>query len=90
MLRRILKELRNASEPINLGELSRKLDIDRSTLDGMLMQLVRQGKLRELTAEKPECAQCSGCARGHRSSVEGKAYAVVEEGVSFRLDVSTS
>jgi hypothetical protein len=77
MLKRILDELRGAGEPSNLGELSRKLDIDRSALDGMLMQLVRQGKLRELTAEKPECAHCSGCAEGRSSAAEGKVYAVV-------------
>ncbi len=80
MLRRILEELRTATEPVNLTELSRKLDVDHSALDGMLLQLVRQGKLREITAEGSECVHCGGCAAGRASTAEGKVYAVVDQG----------
>lgn len=48
MLSRVLEELRKSVEPVNSSELSRRLGIDQSVLEGMLEQLVRQGKLRKV------------------------------------------
>jgi Mn-dependent DtxR family transcriptional regulator len=58
MLSRILEEIRGAEQPISKAELSRKLDVDASALEGMLEQLANQGKLRrvkEMTIE--ECRE---------------------------------
>jgi len=78
MLKRILEELQAANGPIRLSEFSRTLDIDRSALDGMMMQLVRLGKLREVTAERPDCSHCKGCVSSCAPAAEGKVYAAVD------------
>jgi hypothetical protein len=71
MLRRILEEIRASTEPVNLSELSRKLDIDRSALDGMLLQLVRLGKPREIPSEKSDYSHCGGaCACSQTPTAE--------------------
>ena len=78
MLKQILDRLRDSNEPVNLADLSRELGVVRSALDGMLMQLVRQGKLRDvLQAPGEDCGHCSGCASGHGSPIEVKAYEVI-------------
>jgi predicted transcriptional regulator len=79
MLKRILEKLCGSTEPMNLSELSRELGIERSALDGMLLQLVRQGKLKEIKTGTASCNHCRG-AGACTSSVEGKVYAVVEAG----------
>ena len=48
MLSQILEELRKSTEPISNDDLARRLGIDRSALEGMLEQLVRDGKLRKV------------------------------------------
>ena len=48
MLSRVLNELRRSTEPIGSGDLARRLGIERSALEGMLEQLVNQGKLRKV------------------------------------------
>jgi Mn-dependent DtxR family transcriptional regulator len=48
MLSRILEEMRRTEQPISKAELSRKLDVDASALEGMLEQLANQGKLRRV------------------------------------------
>lgn len=66
MLTKILKALRDLDSPLGLSELAVQLDIDVSTLEGMLDQLVRQGKLRkseELTVAECEMAHTSGAYR---------------------------
>ena len=78
MLRRVLEKIRTSKEPVNLSELSRELDIDRSALDGMLLQLVRLGKLREIPSEKSDCSHCGGCTSSCTPTAEGKVYAIVE------------
>jgi DNA-binding IclR family transcriptional regulator len=55
MLTRILQALREAQGPLGLAELASQLEIDVSALEGMLAQLVHQGKLRkskEMTVEE--------------------------------------
>jgi DNA-binding IclR family transcriptional regulator len=63
MLTKILQALREAQGPLGLAELATQLEIDVSTLEGMLEQLVRQGKLRraeEMTAEACRLEHASG------------------------------
>ena len=79
MLSKILSEFRQTDGPVDLRDLSQRLDIDRSALEGMLETLVRQGKLKEITSEG--CARCdrSGtCAHGEQAWAQGKVYALVE------------
>lgn len=45
MLWRVLHEFGAASAPLDLNELSRRLGIDRSALDGMIEFWVRKGRL---------------------------------------------
>jgi len=47
-LSRVLNELRQSTEPISSDDLARRLGIDRSALEGILEQLVIQGKLRKV------------------------------------------
>jgi DNA-binding HxlR family transcriptional regulator len=83
MLSRIIKELKRAGGAIDLNELSRRLGVQRSALDGMIETLVRKGRLREVEVGEipPMCASCakrSGCTL---VSI-GKAYEVVNTRVS--------
>jgi DNA-binding Lrp family transcriptional regulator len=80
MLSQIIKELERAGGVIDLNELSRRLGVQRSALDGMIETLVRKGRLREVGVGEtpPMCASCaerSGC-----TLVDiGKAYEVVRQ-----------
>ena len=62
MLRRIMAELRAAHGTLSLDALARRLDVERSALEGMLTTLVRQGKLREVRPPTPPCATSGHCA----------------------------
>jgi hypothetical protein len=64
MLWRVLREVEAAHGPIDLNELSRRLDVDRSVLDGMIQFWVRKGRLVDDAARAGEVA----CAR-HGCSV---------------------
>ena len=63
MLTAILKELAQAEGPLNMRELSRKLDVQPGALEGMLMQLLHMGKL-ELVNESGDCSSCAGSCTG--------------------------
>jgi len=45
MLNQVLQEIESAQSALNLGDLSRKLGIERSALDGMIQFWVRKGRL---------------------------------------------
>ena len=47
MLNQVLAELKSAESVLNLNDLSHKLDIDRSALEGMILDLVEMGKLQD-------------------------------------------
>jgi hypothetical protein len=82
VLSKILKEFRESEGPIDLLELSRRLDVERSALDGMLETLVQQGKLRVVGPGTEACEHCGGavsCAHGQASNVMGIAYELVQE-----------
>ena len=55
MLNQVLKEIENTKHGLNLNELSRKLDIDRGTLDGMIQFWVQKGRLVDDDAQADSC-----------------------------------
>ncbi len=64
MLRQILAEFQQAAGPLCVDELSRKLDIEASALDGMLQTLVRSQRLLEIDPTASGCGSCpakGGC-----------------------------
>ncbi len=75
MLTKTLEKLREAEGPLGLDELASQLEIDVSTLEGMLEQLVRQGKLRktgEMTVEE--------CRLEHESGLQSHLCAFLTYG----------
>lgn len=59
MLRQILRTFREAPGPISLPLLAAQLDIEPTTLDGMLQELVAMGRLtRSQGVEPVACAAC--------------------------------
>lgn len=63
MLSQIIKELESAGGAIDLNDLSRRLGVQRSALDGMIETLVRKGRLREVDMggeTSPLCQHCTG------------------------------
>jgi hypothetical protein len=84
MLSKILKEFHDSSGIVSLNELSRRLSVERSALDGMLETLVRQGRLREVCAagSTSSChcnSGCNGCAKPNGIGLAGKSYEVVSK-----------
>ncbi len=59
MLKRVLHEVEATREPLDLNELSRRLDVDRGVLDGMIQFWVRKGRLVDDAARSGATA----CAR---------------------------
>ena len=81
MLSQILKAFEKATEPLDLNELSRLLDVERSALDGMLDFLVRKRKLSEVTLGTEACAHCRrrlSCVQLQTVTLMDKAYELVE------------
>ncbi len=63
MLTKIMQALREAQGPLGMAELAAELELEVSALEGMLGQLVRQGKLRktkEMTVEECRLEHESG------------------------------
>jgi len=60
MLKQVLSEIENSTEPISLTRLSRKLNIEPGALEGMLAHWVRKGKLRDDDAEEASTCQPGG------------------------------
>jgi len=79
MLREILSEFDRVDAPLDLDELSDRLNIQKSALQGMLSTLVRQGKLVKedaggAPAQGEVCSgfQCMGCASASGCPFIGK------------------
>jgi DNA-binding IclR family transcriptional regulator len=82
MLSQILKEFHNSGGVISLNELSQRIGVARSALDGMLQTLARQGRLREVCATgrfsgSCHCSSCHGCVQAHGDGPDGKLYELV-------------
>jgi len=55
MLQKIIDYLRSSSTPVDLEEMSRALNVERSALSGMLETLLRQ---RRVVLEEDLCCDC--------------------------------
>jgi hypothetical protein len=67
MLWKVLHEVEAARAPLDLNELSRRLDVERSVLDGMVQFWVRKGRLVDDAATAGQAAAaCAahGCGAG--------------------------
>lgn len=73
MLQQVLHEIEHARGPLSLGDLARKLDIDRGTLDGMLAFWVRKGRIVVSDVDGQTCATGGGC--GSCGSAAGCPFA---------------
>jgi len=62
MLTKTLEALREAQEPLGVADLASQLEIDVSKLEGVLNELVRQGKLRKTTVMTVEECQLEHAA----------------------------
>jgi hypothetical protein len=71
-LRRVLDEIQSARGPVSLAELSRRLDIEQSALEGMIEFWIQKGRLHaDLFLSTPasctsdrcdaSCPQAGGC-----------------------------
>jgi hypothetical protein len=60
MLWKVLHAVETAQTPLDLNELSRRLDVDRSVLDGIIQFWVRKGRLVEDAASDEVSG--AGCA----------------------------
>ena len=81
MLSAVVEEFENAQGPLTLADMSRRLGIDRSALEGMIQFLVRKGTLRQVGPDTAACAQCglrSGCAYHQSGGLMGTAYELVK------------
>ena len=80
MLSEILNSFKTG-EPMDLEELSKRLGMEKSALEGMLMTLVRQGKLKEVILGSEDCGHCGGrasCTHFQNGETLGKVYELVE------------
>ena len=80
MLSRVLKEFENSQGPLTLSEMSRRLGVERSALEGMLQLLVRKGKLREVRPGDVQCSHCgsrTGCGTSGLGALMGTSYELV-------------
>jgi len=70
MLNQVLQEIKFAQSVLNLSDLSHKLGIEHSALDGMIQFWVRKGRLRDDDAESAavmsKCSppSCGGSCTG--------------------------
>jgi hypothetical protein len=83
MLTRILQVLREVREPVSLVNLAAQLEIEMSALEGMLEQLVRQGKLR-----KSKEMSVAECHLEHEAGLYGDLCAfLTHDGVGIRYEI---
>jgi hypothetical protein len=62
MINQVLHEIQTTSGALNMSDLSRKLSVDRTALDGMIQFLVRKGRL--VDDDAVEAAAMDTCASG--------------------------
>ena len=80
MLSRILEEFEQAGGPATLAEIGRRLEVERSALEGMLQFLVRKGKLRKVRPGDAMCAHCgshASCSAMEGALLGGTYYELV-------------
>lgn len=65
MLQSILETIRDAHGPVSLRDISHKLDLDESTVTGMIEFLIRKGLIQDDSKRISSCptgVHCSGCS----------------------------
>jgi hypothetical protein len=79
MLKEILAEFDRVDAPLDLNELSERLNIQKSALQGMIITLVNQGKLNtdaDAGSSQGEVScggvQCMGCSAASNCPFIGK------------------
>jgi DNA-binding IclR family transcriptional regulator len=81
MLKQVLHELETAKGPLSLDDLSRRMHVERSVLEGTIQTLVRLGRLRDDGQASVACdVRCSACATAHQCTLATKTprtYSVV-------------
>lgn len=70
MLKNVLEQIRKSGGTVSLDELSRKLGVEASALEGMLDYCVQKGILRE-SQNFPETGGCAPLVEGCGSGCEG-------------------
>ena len=83
MLSSIFKEFQEARSPLTLAELSQRLGIERSALEGMLQFLVRKGKIRQVGDGTVSCDMCRvrfACGYSPSGYLSGSCYELVSGG----------
>jgi hypothetical protein len=81
MLSEILKAFKETGSPLDLNELSNRLGVEKSALEGALGLLVRQGKIKEVSIGSEECAHCrdrAGCTHLMTGNLLGKVYEIAD------------
>jgi predicted transcriptional regulator len=69
MLTQVLKEIVNSRGGIRMKELSRKMGVEESALEGMVEYWVHKGRIRRLSGDDLLCAEvdcdqpCPYCAK---------------------------
>lgn len=81
MIHIIMAEMRQNQQPLSLTDLSQRLQIDYSVLEGIVTTLVRRGYMVEVQQQESpegpcECG-CESCTQ-RASDVPVKAYQLVE------------
>ena len=82
MLAEIMKAFKENEGPVDLVRLSRELGVERSALEGMLQNLVHQGKLREVLPDSETCMDCSrssGCTYLQSGKSGGRVYEIAKK-----------
>jgi len=75
MLKQVLHEIETANGPIHLGELSRKMGVERSALNGMIQFWVQKGRLLDdAPTGHSDSTLCGGSCRGSCSGPDSCSF----------------
>jgi len=82
MLRQLLSLFNNAPGPLSLELLAAQMDLEPAVLEGMLVELVRMGRLERI--EDRAAVSCAAC--GHAT---GCPYVMSNAGACYTLPQTT-
>lgn len=88
MLRELLQLVESADGPLSLADLSRQLNVDASTLDGMLQHWVRKGRLVVDGRSGAACGEgcvSAGCGCGSCSGLSACPF-IARLPVTYRIN----
>ncbi len=78
MLQAILTEFRQSGFILPLDRLSQRLHVDPDVLEGMLLTLIRKGRIIEIDKAQAVCQTCPVHTRCGAVSGGGKLYMLAE------------